>query len=274
MKKNFLHLRLQYIIVLFFLLPVITLSGNCAKPQYESPAISSVTPEQYFERGIIYSQAGRYEQAIDDFTKAIELDPDDVEPYYLRSKVYPYVGLWDKSIEDCSTVIMMDPFNTGAFYMRGIAYMESGNYSNALDDLQRASEYGIDDDERGELDKIAGIAVPPGGLVLLDATYSSLGGTGCRGQYIGYNNTLHVYIFVNAGEGSIEIDRISISPPVDDKSDLKSPVKYISNSGVRQLVICISSESRIVNNISCTLYFRPEGAASFKMSNEITGKSM
>ncbi len=274
MKYNFLRLRWQYLITLFFLFPVIVLSGTCVKPEYESPPISSVTPEQYFERGIIYSQAGRYEQAIDDFTRVIELEPDNIESYYLRSKAYSYVGLWDKSIEDCNTVIMMDPFNAGAFYIRGVAYMKSGNYGNALDDLQRASEYGIVDDEQSELDKIAGIAVPPGGLVLLDVEYSSLGGTGCRGQYIGYNNTLHVYIFVNAGEGSIEIDRISVSPPVDGKSDLKSPVKYVSNSGVRQLVICISSESRIVNDISCTVYFRPEGAASFKMSNEITGKSM
>ena len=44
----------------------------------------------YFNRGVSYSNLGEYQNAIDDYTKAIKLDPDDALAYSNRA-----AALWE-----------------------------------------------------------------------------------------------------------------------------------------------------------------------------------
>lgn len=46
----------------------------------------------YFYRGIAYHYLGEYEKAIEDCSKAIEMDPEDISAYRARGEAYAKLG--------------------------------------------------------------------------------------------------------------------------------------------------------------------------------------
>ena len=59
--------------------------------------------EAYFNRGNTYLATGQYDQAIADYTKALELNPQDALAYNNRGLAYFYLkGEYDKAWEDVS----------------------------------------------------------------------------------------------------------------------------------------------------------------------------
>ena len=55
--------------------------------------------KEYLRRGVEAGQRGQYSEAIEDFTKAIELKPDYAEAYYLRGLAYRRQGEHEHAIE-------------------------------------------------------------------------------------------------------------------------------------------------------------------------------
>lgn len=96
--------------------------------------------EVYNNRGISYFELGKYDEAIDDFTKAIRLNPKDVEAYYNRGKIYGELGKYSKAIKDYSKAIMLNPKDADIHNNRGNAYVNIGNYNRAIKDYDRAIE--------------------------------------------------------------------------------------------------------------------------------------
>jgi len=54
----------------------------------------------YNNRGNSYLSMGKYDQAISDFNKAMEIKPRDALAYYLRGKAYYFKKEYDKSWGD------------------------------------------------------------------------------------------------------------------------------------------------------------------------------
>jgi len=54
----------------------------------------------YIDRGITYGEKGQYDQAIDDFNKALEIDPKSAGAYYNRAIAYYFKKEYDKSCND------------------------------------------------------------------------------------------------------------------------------------------------------------------------------
>ena len=54
----------------------------------------------YTLRGRAYLNKGQYDQAIADFSKALELDPNDAEAYTLRGLIYSVLGIDRQAIKD------------------------------------------------------------------------------------------------------------------------------------------------------------------------------
>jgi regulator of sirC expression with transglutaminase-like and TPR domain len=63
----------------------------------------------HYERGVVYSGAGQYEQAIKNFTKAIDLDPDSAIVYYDRGIAYQNLKDYDNAIEDFEEYLELVP---------------------------------------------------------------------------------------------------------------------------------------------------------------------
>ena len=56
--------------------------------------------EAYFNRGVSYYELNRYEEAIEDLTRAIELNPEDDTYYGRRSLAYLFTDQLDKAQQD------------------------------------------------------------------------------------------------------------------------------------------------------------------------------
>ena len=96
-----------------------------------SPAV------QHYDRGTNLAEAGQYEQAIVEFDKAIELDPNYPKVYANRGLAYSSLGEYDKAIADYSKAIELDSNYAKAYYNRGLAYKSQGREAEAIADFQR-----------------------------------------------------------------------------------------------------------------------------------------
>jgi tetratricopeptide (TPR) repeat protein len=96
--------------------------------------------EAYNNRGIIYGSQGEYDKAINDYTKAIELKPAIAEAYNNRGLAYGYLGMYEKAIADYLKVIEINPDIAEAHNNLGMAYGNQGIYDKAIDGFTRAIE--------------------------------------------------------------------------------------------------------------------------------------
>ena len=73
--------------------------------------------------GSIFHQSQR---AIEDYDKAIQLDPDDAWAYSGRGYAYRALGLHQRAIQDYDKAIQLDRFYAVAYNNRSIAYGKLG----------------------------------------------------------------------------------------------------------------------------------------------------
>ena len=92
----------------------------------------------YTNRGNVYfNHLMEYDLAIADYSKAIELDPNNALAYENRSGVYYTNKQYDLAIADDSKVIMLNP-DSDAYQNRGVVYYASKQYGLAIDDFSMA----------------------------------------------------------------------------------------------------------------------------------------
>ncbi len=96
--------------------------------------------EAYYNRGCAYADKGKYDKAIEDCTRAIELDPNVAGYYNTRGNCYNYQGKYDMAIEDYSKAIEFQPNFAPAYGSRGNAHLAKGKYDKAIEDCTRAIE--------------------------------------------------------------------------------------------------------------------------------------
>ena len=73
----------------------------------------------YLYRGIAYAGQDRLDEALADYTRAIDLNPDDPAPYLYRGSIFLQQGAVDAAIADFTKAIELDPDNALAYYLRG-----------------------------------------------------------------------------------------------------------------------------------------------------------
>jgi tetratricopeptide (TPR) repeat protein len=116
-------------------------AGNYDKAFKDFTRAIAVNPNYYgayYYRGRVSLGQGLTDRAIDDFSKAIALNPRYYEAINYRAKIYHAKGLTGKAIDDFSKVIALDPYNYEAFYNRGISYGQVGALDKAIEDFSRA----------------------------------------------------------------------------------------------------------------------------------------
>lgn len=91
-------------------------------------------------RGIIYDDLEQYQKAIDDYNKAIELDPNYAVAYNNRGTIYDKLKQRQRALEDYDKAIELDPNYKTAYYNRGITYDDLEQPQKAIENFSKAIE--------------------------------------------------------------------------------------------------------------------------------------
>ena len=94
----------------------------------------------FVSKGYRYFDAGEWKLAIESFTVAIYLHPNDAEYYQRRGLVYRHIGENVNAIEDFTEAIRLDPGTADFYNDRATAFHRMGNYHKALEDNNKAIE--------------------------------------------------------------------------------------------------------------------------------------
>lgn len=93
------------------------------------------------ERGDAWRQTGEFEQAIADYTRALDASSRDPDSYYGRGWSYHGAGNIGKAIDDYTEAAKLRPRWSDVYKMRAHARFAQGQLDLAIADLRRAIEY-------------------------------------------------------------------------------------------------------------------------------------
>ena len=102
--------------------------------------ITNRTATQYFDSGLEYSQGGEYQKAIANYSKAINLAPQNAMSYKWRGDAYHLLDQHEKALKDFTAVIRIDPQNAMAYKNRSVLYEMIGQQNKADADKKKACE--------------------------------------------------------------------------------------------------------------------------------------
>lgn len=111
---------------------------------YSRALVKTDDAEVYLNRGVAYFGVNKIDDAIKDFTKAIQLDPELGAAYHNRGLAYCKKILPNQAIEDFTKAIQLDARLVNAYNSRGIVWLFLGNWDNARADLSAARSMGVD----------------------------------------------------------------------------------------------------------------------------------
>lgn len=110
----------------------------------EAIKVNPANPGFYYLRGIFNNNRQKYSKALDDFTRAIDLDPgpDLLYRCYL-SRGVSYMGLleYDQALTDLNSSIEKNDTVAGAFYSRGMVNYELRDYDASVNDFMKILEF-------------------------------------------------------------------------------------------------------------------------------------
>src|SRR6266536_3255796 len=95
-------------------------------------------------RGRLHGRAGRYESALADFDRALQLRPDDYRSLADRGVTYRGMERYDEALADLNKAIDLDPSYAWAIASRGQTYRDMKRYDEALADFTRAIDLNPD----------------------------------------------------------------------------------------------------------------------------------
>ncbi len=101
----------------------------------------------YTSRGHLYFRIKKFDEAIDDYTTAINIAPDSYEAYFGRGLANGRLGYIKDGINDLSVYIKKYPDSSLAYTKRGVRYLWLQNNNKALIDFKKALKLNPDNAE-------------------------------------------------------------------------------------------------------------------------------
>ncbi|MEF3696709.1 LysM peptidoglycan-binding domain-containing protein [Desulfolutivibrio sp.] len=109
-----------------------------AEPETGSPADA----EGYFEKGNELGKQNKYQKAIEQFDRAIKLNPNRADYYASRGHAFYYMKLYTRAVEDYTQAIERNQSFALAYSMRGLSHTRAGHFDKALEDYNKAISLG------------------------------------------------------------------------------------------------------------------------------------
>lgn len=102
--------------------------------------LRNLSPQFHFDQGNVEHEHGNYQDAVEAYSKAIQLDPQFANAYYTRGNAKRELGDTVGAIADYERAIEHNPQFAAAYYNRGTAKSGSGDMEGAKDDLVKATQ--------------------------------------------------------------------------------------------------------------------------------------
>lgn len=99
----------------------------------------------YNYRGLSYAMLEKHKNAFEDYDKAIKIDAQFSPAYYNRGELNYKQEEYEKAIKDFTKVIQFEPNNENAYNARGLAYSKEENYKKSISDFSKVIELDPDD---------------------------------------------------------------------------------------------------------------------------------
>lgn len=96
----------------------------------------------HFNRGHAFTENGEFDRAIQDFGRALMLDPDYPDAFNSRGLAYVARGEAEKAIQDFDRAIALDPNYAIAIYNRALAVQSLGRAAEAAQGFENAKQAG------------------------------------------------------------------------------------------------------------------------------------
>jgi len=96
--------------------------------------INPVVVDWHGNRALVYYRLGKYDKAVEDYTSIVDNWPGNVQGRVFRGNLYILTGHPDKAIDDFDAALSLSPGNAGIYFNRGTAYLKMNRIENAIHD--------------------------------------------------------------------------------------------------------------------------------------------
>ena len=103
-------------------------------------AINRLSATDWVDKGYALVTSGKNQEAVEAFTRAVELDPKNGKTYYHRGGVYGRLEDYRRAIRDFDRAIELNPKLEGVYTERGVAYEMLGDHRQAIREYEKAIE--------------------------------------------------------------------------------------------------------------------------------------
>lgn len=103
-------------------------------PALSAELASSVSEEatEHLLRGRRHHMYRQFDEALDEYSQAIELDPDYALAYFYRGLIHMWQGEWEEALADMQRVTLLDPDQAHAHHVVGLMEMRGDNYVESV----------------------------------------------------------------------------------------------------------------------------------------------
>ena len=113
-------------------------AGKTEQDRYNK-AVNKLRAAEWVEKGWSLVGTSKWQEAIESFTKAIQLEPTYVSAYAGRGAAYLYLKDYQQVIKDLDRAIGINPSGNAILYVaRGQAHLRLGNHRQAIRDYDKA----------------------------------------------------------------------------------------------------------------------------------------
>jgi tetratricopeptide (TPR) repeat protein len=98
---------------------------------------TEILSDAYYHLGLCYEKLNNSTDALNSFSRAIELSPYDADPYYHRATVYSQMNQYSPALNDLSSAIRHNPDYVEAYFDRANINFLNGKFKETLADCEK-----------------------------------------------------------------------------------------------------------------------------------------
>lgn len=121
-------MRREYVFRSFLVFFLILGFSSCANKEEQA--------EKHFRQGFSHQDQGDLDQAIEEYKRAVELNPNHLKAYMNLGVVYMRQEKYDQAIEEFSAVVKLNYYHANAHYNLGYIYILKGEKEKAQEELK------------------------------------------------------------------------------------------------------------------------------------------